>query len=349
MPQNIDVHQPDDRFFREAMSDPEVAKSYIQHFYPEIAQIADLASLKLENSVSLRPNLKRFEADVIYRCRFKEDTDHHFYFCLLFEHKSKPDKYVAVQVGLYIMELLSSMVKKQGWELEPVLPLIFYNGKEKWVPQTIGELFQEHPHRAILEPYIPNFRFLFQDATRLSTEELLRLDLSYFRSWLMTMALRHRQHLIFKHLQLIFDGTDGKEKISAITTYILGVGERSEEQFLEQIRDTSFTVKPEVMSTLEQILERGRKEGREEGIYKKSIFSLLKMAVRFPDLPTAELSDLTDLELNTVNHFLEVAAHGEKELLLKHIQEELLADIPLTAEEQKKLTELTEELAEEKK
>jgi len=165
----------------------------------------------------------------------------------------------------------------------------------------------------------------------------------------MTMALRHRQHLIFKHLQLIFDGTDGKEKISAITTYILGVGERSEEQFLEQIRDTSFTVKPEVMSTLEQILERGRKEGREEGIYKKSIFSLLKMAVRFPDLPTAELSDLTDLELNTVNHFLEVAAHGEKELLLKHIQEELLADIPLTAEEQKKLTELTEELAEEKK
>lgn len=59
-----------------------------------------------------------------------------FYFCLLFEHKSKPDKYVAVQVGLYIMELLSSMVKKQGRELEPVLPLIFYNGKEKWVPQT---------------------------------------------------------------------------------------------------------------------------------------------------------------------------------------------------------------------
>jgi len=331
------------------MSDPEVAKSYIQHFYPEIAQIADLTDLKLENSVSLRPNLKRFEADVIYRCRFQGEADNHFYFCLLFEHKSKPDKYVAVQVGLYIMELLSSMVKKQGRELEPVLPLIFYNGKEKWVPQTLGELFQEHPHRSILEPYIPDFRFLFQDATRLSTDELLRLDLSYFRSWLMTMAFRHRQHLIFKHLRLIFDGTEGKEKVSAVTTYILGVGERSEEQFLEQIKDTSFTIKPEVMSTLEQILERGRKEGREEGLYKKSIFSLLKMAVRFPELPVAELSDLTDLELNTVARFLEVAAQGEHELLLKHTRDELLANIPLTAAEEEKLIKLTEELSGEKK
>ena len=344
MPQDLNIHQPDDRFFREAMSDPEVVRGYIQHFYPDIAQIADLTSLRLENNISLRPNLKRFEADVIYRCRFQGQEDGYFYFCLLFEHKSKPDKYVAVQVGLYVMELLSSMVKKRGRKLEPVLPLIFYNGKEKWVPQTLGQLFQEHPHHAALEPYIPDFRFLFQDATRLSTEELLQLDLSYFRSVLMTMAFRHRQHLIFKYLQLIFDGTDGKEKVSAVTTYILGVAERSEEQFLEQIKDTTFTIKPEVMSTLEQILERGRREGREQGLYKKSIFNLLKITIRFPELPAAELSDLAELKLKTVKDFLEVVAKGDSDKLLEHLQEELLADIPLTAEEKEKLAQLAEEL-----
>ena len=145
MPQDLKIHQPDDRFFKLAMSDPEVAKGYIQHFYPEIAQIADFGSLRLENSISLRPNLKKFEADVIYHCRFKGEEDTHFYFCLLFEHKSQPDKHVAVQVGLHIMELLSSMVKKQGRALEPVLPLVFYNGKEKWVPKTLGELFEKPP------------------------------------------------------------------------------------------------------------------------------------------------------------------------------------------------------------
>ena len=266
MPKNLDIHQPDDRFFREAMSDPEVAKSYIKHFYPEIAQIATLESLRLENSVSIRPNLKQFEADVIYRCRFKGEEVAHFYFCLLFEHKSKPDKHVAVQVGLYIMELLSRMVKKRGRRLEPVLPLIFYNGKEKWVPQTLGELF--------------------------------------------------------------------------------------EEQFLKQIKDTTFTVKPEVMSTLEQILERGRKEGREEGLdkgmYKNSVFNLLKTAIRFPAWTAAELSEFIELDLSTVARFLEAADRGEKDLLLEHIREELLADIPLTTEEEKKLARLTEELARKK-
>ncbi|KGE89439.1 MAG: Rpn family recombination-promoting nuclease/putative transposase [Phaeodactylibacter xiamenensis] len=348
MPQNLNIYQPDDRFFKSAMSDPEVVKAYLQHFYPKIAAIADLASLKLENSVSLRPSLKRFEADVIYRCRFQGETDGYFYFCLLFEHKSKPDKYVAVQVGLYLMELLSSMVKKQGRELEPVLPLIFYNGKEKWMPQTLSELFQGHPHYAVLEPYIPNFRFLFQDATRLSPEELLRLDLSYFRSVLMSMAFRHRQHLIFKYLQLIFEGTDGKEKIIAVTTYILGVAERSEEEFLKQIQDTTFTIKPEVMSTLEQILERGRKEGLEKGMdrgaYKNSIFNLLKTAVHFPDWTAAKLSDFTELSLEVVTTFLSVKSQGDAFALKKHVLQDLLADIPLNAEDEQKLDRLIGQL-----
>jgi predicted transposase/invertase (TIGR01784 family) len=353
MPQNINIHQPDDRFFKSAMSDPEVVKAYLQHFYPKIAAIADLASLKLENSFSLRPSLKRFEADVIYRCRFQGEADDHFYFCLLFEHKSKPDKYIAVQVGLYLMELLSSMVKKQGRELEPVLPLIFYNGKEKWMPQTLSELFQGHPHYTALEPYIPNFRFLFQDATRLSPEELLRLDLSYFRSVLMSMAFRHRQHLIFKYLQLIFEGTDGKEKVSAVTTYILGVAERSEEEFLKQIQDTTFTIKPEVMSTLEQILERGRKEGLEKGmekgmekgiekgmdrgVYKNSIFNLLKTAVHFPDWPAKKLADFTELSMEVVTTFLSVKSEGDAAALNKYVREDLLTDIPLSGEEEDKL------------
>jgi predicted transposase/invertase (TIGR01784 family) len=353
MPQNLNIHQPDDRFFKSAMSDPEVVKAYLEHFYPKIVAIADLASLKLQNGVSLRPNLKRFEADVIYRCRFQGEADDHFYFCLLFEHKSKPDKYVAVQVGLYIMELLSSMVKKQGRELEPVLPLIFYNGKEKWMPQTLGELFQGHPHYAVVEPYIPDFRFLFQDATRLSPAALLQLDLSYFRSVLMSMAFRHRQHLIFKYLQLIFEGTEGKEKVSAVTTYILGVAERSEEEFLKQIQDTTFTIKPEVMSTLEQILERGRKEGLEKGIekgmdrgvYKKSIFNLLKTAIRFPDWPASELSDFTELDLETVRTFLSVQSQGDAATLRKYVLQDLLADIPLSAEDEGKLERLIGELS----
>ncbi|TXB54676.1 Rpn family recombination-promoting nuclease/putative transposase, partial [Phaeodactylibacter luteus] len=72
MPSKPKIHQPDDRFFRHAMSKPEVAKKYIEHFYPDIARITDLGSLKLESSLSIQPSLREFKADVIYRCRLKK-------------------------------------------------------------------------------------------------------------------------------------------------------------------------------------------------------------------------------------------------------------------------------------
>ena len=157
----------------------------------------------------------------------------------------------------------------------------------------------------------------------------------------MAMAFRHRQHLIFQHFQAIFEGTEDKEKVSAVMAYILGVGERSEKAFLEALKNTKLTVKPEVMSTLEQILERGR----EEGLYKKSIFDLLKTDLRFPGWSAAELADFTELELPIVKAFLEVVAQKDQAVLQRYIREELLTDIPLTAKENEKLARLSEELA----
>ncbi len=345
MPQDLQVHQPDDRFFKSAMSDPEVAISYIKYFFPEVARIADFESLSLENSIGIRPSLKQFEADVIYRCRFKGKGDDHFYFCLLFEHKSKPDPHVAVQVGFYIMELMFRAVRRGGQKPEPVLPLIFYNGKKKWEPKTLMELFSDHPHLSTLEPYIPNFDFLYQDASSLSPEELLRLDLSYFRSAMMAMAFRYRQHLIFQYIEPIFGGALGKEKIMAITTYLLGVGERSEETFLEKLKNTALSVKPEVMSTLEQILERGRREGLDKGVFKNRVFNLLKTVLLFPNWTAIKLSDFTEIEPGTVRTFLEVLAQGDAAALHKYVSEDLLSDIPLSKEDEEKLNRLIGQLA----
>jgi len=352
MPSKPKIHQPDDRFFRHAMSKPEVAKRYIEHFYPDIARITDLDSLKLESSLSIQPSLREFKADVIYRCRLKQSEEQHLYFCLLLEHKSQPDKYVSVQVGLYIMELMLRSVKEAGRQLELVLPIIFYNGKEKWQPLTLAELFADHPQLGLLQPYIPNFSFVFQDVSQLSTEELLQLDLSFFRSAIMALSLRHQPYLIVKYLRLIFEGADSKASISALTHYILGVAERSEEEFREIIENTDLEIIPDVMSTLEQILTRGRKEGMEKGMgkgmYKKSIFNLLRLTVRFPDLPAVELSDLAELKQEIVEGVLEVAARGDNDTLLKYLKEELLADVPLAAAEEEKLAQLSEELARKK-
>jgi hypothetical protein len=95
------------------------------------------------------------------------------------------------------------------------------------------------------------------------------------------------------------------------------------------------------MSTLEQILERGRKEGLEKGmdrgVYKNSIFNLLKTAVHFPDWPAAKLADFTELSIEVVTTFLSVKSEGDAASLNKYVREDLLTDIPLSGEEEGKL------------
>ena len=124
-----EVYQPDDRFFRKVMSDVENAKAHLETFYKEIAAIADLDTLAQETDEFIRSNLKIFRSDIIYRCRLKNKEDH-FYFSLIWEHKSQPEEEVAIQVGLYIFEFLYKLSKAKDRKIEPILPLIFYNGKE---------------------------------------------------------------------------------------------------------------------------------------------------------------------------------------------------------------------------
>jgi len=164
----------------------------------------------------------------------------------------------------------------------------------------------------------------------------------------MALSFRHQPYLIVKYLRLIFEGADGKASISALTHYILGVAERSEEEFKAIIENTDLEIIPDVMSALEQILTRGRKEGMEKGMekgkQKERILHLLKTALKFPEMAAVDLADFTGLPQETVQDFIAITAKGDKDKLLKYVQEELLADIPLNAEEMEKLQELVEKL-----
>lgn len=134
-----------------------------------------------------------------------------------------------------------------------------------------------------------------------------------------------------------------QQQVLSVITYILGVAERSPKEFLEQLENTAFTTKPNVMSTLEQLLEMGRKEGLDKGIYKNRVFNLLKTAIRFPKLSKEELSDFTELNLQVVATFLSVKSQKDADALKKHILEDLLADVPVSKAEEEKLTKLIEQ------
>ncbi|HMQ49507.1 MAG TPA: Rpn family recombination-promoting nuclease/putative transposase [Saprospiraceae bacterium] len=310
-----EVLHPDDQFFQFVMRDKENATMYLLNFYPEIAALLDIQTLHLENFSFINPAFKTFHSDIIYRCQFKS-TDEFLFFALLWEHKLEPEEFIAIQLGIYIFQAMYQTSKGEKRRIEPILPLVFYNGKEKWQPKTVRDLFRDKPYFEDFKTYIPDFSFLFKDIANAPQEELIKLQGRFFRSAMFAMANRFRADLLIENISFIFE-EENKDRLYGIATYFFAIIERSPQKFQEEIENLEFTVKSKVMSTLAMLLEEGRVEGRIEGRVEgrveaeishqlQKLKTLLKIINRLPNLDPQEYANITDLPTDTVSEILTI-------------------------------------------
>ena len=92
-----EVLHPDDKFFSVLMRETENARAYLTNFYPALSEKLDLDSLELEDTTFVNPQFKLFDSDIVYRCRFKHSSEH-LHFSLLWEHKTIPEREVALSL-----------------------------------------------------------------------------------------------------------------------------------------------------------------------------------------------------------------------------------------------------------
>jgi len=313
-----EVLHPDDHFFSVVMREAENARAYLVNFYPKLAKKLDTNSLELANTSFVNPQFKVFDSDIVYRCRFK-DSSEQLYFSLLWEHKTLPDKEVAIQVGLYIYQALYSLVKDKDRNLEPVIPLLFYNGKEKWEPKTIRELFKDHPFFDTFQQYLPNFDFLFKNITDTPHEELLAIEERFFRSAMIAMANRYKADLLIEYISIIFE-EDDQDRLKSMATYFFAVIERSSKGIQQVVDNLEFTTKSKIMSTLTMLREEGKLEGielgkkegiqlgKKEGIYKRNVIIIRNMIME-------------KISINKISTFLSLSPNYVKDLQ-KDLQKE---------------------------
>ena len=279
-----EVHQPDDKLFKVVMEKKENAAQYLMTCYPEFAAIIDLDSLEISREKFSIPNLKVFDADISYRGKFK-DSDEVFHVNYLWENKSEPEEHVAIQIGLYLFLRYYKMVKTKGQKLEPIIPLIFYNGKRDWIPKTVTQLFEGHAFFGIFEKFLPNFDFHFTNITKFPKAELLKIERAFFRSAMVAMASKHNFDLFFQDFSVIFD-LDEEDELITIGHYVFAIYER----LPEEIRKASFSlpepVKIKFMSTLDIINRRAADKVTTEFIVK----------MHNKNLSSKEIAKLLDLD-----------------------------------------------------
>jgi predicted transposase/invertase (TIGR01784 family) len=142
---------PHDALVKKAMEDIDTARELLEEYLPtEFKSLIDLSTLAIEKESYVEHHLKKKFSDMVYSVKTKNDKKA-FVYCLL-EHQATSDHYIALRLWRYSLLLLERYVKdknkgkkgksKTKVKLPLIMPLVLYNGKDKYsAPKNIWELF----------------------------------------------------------------------------------------------------------------------------------------------------------------------------------------------------------------
>ncbi|HOS25778.1 MAG TPA: Rpn family recombination-promoting nuclease/putative transposase, partial [Thermotogota bacterium] len=150
------ISKSHDRFFKEVLGDIETAKSFLQHYLPpKIVRLIDPESITIETDSYIEKDLSEYFFDLLFRVKMQQEEA---YVYLLFEHKSKVDKHVSLQLLGYMTSIWKKTVPRP---LPVILPVVFYQGREKWeAPQWFSNRFSNSDSMdGDLKDYIPDYKY----------------------------------------------------------------------------------------------------------------------------------------------------------------------------------------------
>ena len=164
----------------EIFSNRKIVQSLLEDFVKEQwVELIDFSSMKAEKSVFKGISDSKRESDLLIKFRLKKKKPEKLYIFILLEFQSK-----AEPMMLRLLEYLSRIYKKQkaeGKTLYPVVPVVIYNGSEKWKEKnSLIEQFSLSSKE--INRYIPDFKYILIDIARFGDELLINLKdaVSYF-------------------------------------------------------------------------------------------------------------------------------------------------------------------------
>ena len=116
-----------DKFFKRFFSIPAFAKELVQLMFSESnLDKFNLSKLRVEKDSWINKI-----ADLVLSLPLKDHPNKRFMLFILLEHKSKYDPIMWIQLFFYQAGFYDH-TRKQGWPLMPIVPAVFYHGREPW-------------------------------------------------------------------------------------------------------------------------------------------------------------------------------------------------------------------------
>ena len=177
-----------DRFFRDALRNPENLRDFLMDVVPVLAPAFDFSRVNFIEPKFLLPNWLRREADLLFEIPYRFGDDERLALvCVLIEHQTRPDPRMPLrmllEVALYWERQLQTWEQaaspKDEFRLSPVLPIVLHSGDRPWgSAKSIADMLG--PPEAF-HPFAPSWGPLFWELSKHSPDELLNAESAFLQ------------------------------------------------------------------------------------------------------------------------------------------------------------------------
>jgi predicted transposase/invertase (TIGR01784 family) len=262
---------PHDQFFKETLAQPGAASDFLRYYLPEsfVRLIKPESARRVEDSF-VDQELREHLSDVLLRVELKTKGEAFIY--VLLEHKSSPDRWVALQLLRYLVRIWEKARLEGSKRLPLIFPVVFYHGRVKWrVSKRFSALLDLVGETEELRENLPEFRYHLCDLAELDDEDMkgdahlqgaMRLLKYIFRS-----EIGERMEGAFRVVMEGMEEGGLDEQAIAFIHYLLKTGKATEREIGRVVRRINEAKGGKMMETAyDRILNKGVRQGMQQGV-----------------------------------------------------------------------------------
>ncbi|POW60823.1 ISNCY family transposase [Candidatus Pantoea alvi] len=254
---------PHDAVFRQLLSQPDVARDFMEiHLPPQLLALCDLSTLRLASGSFVEDDLRPYFSDVLYSMKTRSGDDG--YLQVLIEHQSTPDKQMAFRLLRYAVAAMKRHLDAGHKKLPLVIPVLFYAGQRS--PYPWSTCWLDGFGDPVLAAAVYGKAFPLVDVTVIPDEEIVQ----HRRMAALTLLQKHiRQRDLAEVIDLLVSALQADESSSqtlSLVNYIIQAGETTDAgAFVRELAQRMPQQEDALMTIAEQLKQEGRKEGEIQG------------------------------------------------------------------------------------
>lgn len=304
-----------DRAIRWLLETPDNLRGLLLTINEDIAERIDYKNIQRMERTFIGNNFRKREADILFKAKFLDNIEvssKEVIIYVLIEHQSSVDPIMPFRILYYMTQIWeaqrreweSQKVPLKDWRFCPILPVVFYTGKEKWNSPLELKGLMDLP--SLLEDFSPRLKIMFFNLGATPTDQLVKNNHPF--EWVLQIIQKENTNVdeFGKALQLAVynlefmlpeEQANWERLMFFLVEFIRHRRKQAELPNLfsivesnvkdayrrEEVRNMSKTG---AQALIEEGMEKGMEKGMELGVIKTKQEDLIKLLnIRFSTIP----------------------------------------------------------------